>query len=909
MSRPATTGTRRFGSIVITAVFVLLAVALYWPVLGGRVPLATDDTLEQPLYRTTAFFPDPGPHAEMSDLTGRIYPGRQYAADRLGNGTFPEWNPWLLAGAPFVANARSALFYPPHFLYSVVDVPTAWSLMFLLHLAMAGTFTALFLREIECDTLAAIGGGLVFTLSGFMTAWRGYPLGAAATWLPLVAFAVVRLKRRAGPGPVVLAAFAFAMPVFAGHPEAAAHITLVGLALAAFETFKPWTTASSSERKKFAAFFVFAGLLAVLLTAIQWLPTVEWISMTVRGLDARWGGRPIGEALAFLSRDMTSHPNAQGIAIPEGAAYVGVLPWILAPIAVFGLRGYGAFFAGVGIVAAWVAFAIGPAAGIVDAIPVLGGLQNSRLLLVVDFSLAVLTGIGLTTAARAPETGKTVWLLAPLAASLVAGQVYGLAPTGAGSSEGLIAGLAVMSAILLLVRSVRLVGPTSFLAVALVILAWDLATFSYGYMPFAERDSIFPETPAMAYLEEQSGPGERTLFVDGVGDPGLGLIHGVEMVSGDDDALYNVRAFLSGYADPGLGSLSFSSDAVIEQTARDRRLDMLNVRFVVAPAASAARMVEAAPDRFGAVFVDGGVAVLVNRRALPRAYLVPVAGIEFLVDWRDRLERVRNPAFDPETSVVLGPAPALATPLSAAAGPTSGVEIVEYTGQRIRLEVRTRIPAVLVLGQVHYPGWRATVNGRERDVVEANVILSGIGLDAGTHVVELTFESRAVRTGAAVSLAGVFLIVSLAVLGRRIGVFRKSRDGWEPESGSAIPVGVISLVALVLIGLLASGYDRPRPAPRIPNGVALDVAPSVVSAGESYALRFDGLWDAAIPIRYTRDDGPVEVMTVYLDREGEAGVTRIDVPENTPPGEYRFLQARLPGSRGWVEVEAGVTIR
>ncbi|MGB5051407.1 MAG: hypothetical protein WBO46_20835, partial [Caldilineaceae bacterium] len=76
-------------------------------------------------------------------------------------------------------------------------------------------------------------------------------------------------------------------------------------------------------------------------------------------------------------------------------------------------------------------------------------------------------------------------------------------------------------------------------------------------------------------------------------------------------------------------------------------------------------------------------------------------------------------------------------------------------------------PAFLVLSEVWYPGWRATVNGVETPVRRANYALRGVAVPAGEVTVEMRFAPDSWRWG--LGLAGVGLVLLLAglVVGRR----------------------------------------------------------------------------------------------------------------------------------------------
>src|SRR5437762_8660137 len=212
-------------------IFALVAAANYFPLVAGFVPFPSHLLPPFPAWGGSSVWP---PIPEIGDVITSFYPFHAFAARSVRTGVFPLWNPYILGGAPFLANAQSALFYPMNFLYYVLPVPAAWALCLLIRMVLCAVFMALFVRSIGATVTGAAFAGIVYSSCGFITAWQGQAMGDAAIWLPLICYAVIRLRRECCARNVALAAVAFAMPVLAGHPETAAHSTIVGSALALF---------------------------------------------------------------------------------------------------------------------------------------------------------------------------------------------------------------------------------------------------------------------------------------------------------------------------------------------------------------------------------------------------------------------------------------------------------------------------------------------------------------------------------------------------------------------------------------------------------------------------------------------------------------------------------------------------
>src|SRR5882672_6408759 len=148
--------------LLATLLFALLVGATYFPIFLGKVPIPADKILQFPPWQ--AFVPSQSPQetADIGDLVTFFFPFRAFAARAVRQGTLPLWNPYILSGAPFQANAQSALFYPMTWLYFILPMLTAWSVHLALRVFLAAIFMALFVRSIGASKTGAILSGLIF---------------------------------------------------------------------------------------------------------------------------------------------------------------------------------------------------------------------------------------------------------------------------------------------------------------------------------------------------------------------------------------------------------------------------------------------------------------------------------------------------------------------------------------------------------------------------------------------------------------------------------------------------------------------------------------------------------------------------------------------------------------------------
>jgi hypothetical protein len=173
-------------------------------------------------------------------------------------------------------------------------------------------------------------------------------------------------------------------------------------------------------------------------------------------------------------------------------------------------------------------------------------------------------------------------------------------------------------------------------------------------------------------------------------------------------------------------------------------------------------------NRWKTAYHREGVRLFRNERCLPRLWLV---GEAEAVDGEEALRRIQGTgaqSFDPRRVALLEVAPNELPPLSHDADLTNSVaKIVSYSGNRIVMETVADVPAVLVVGEMNYPGWVATVDGAGAPIYSTNFLLRGVALPAGAHRVEMHYAAPAARTGTFISIFTLALIGCLASRARR----------------------------------------------------------------------------------------------------------------------------------------------
>jgi hypothetical protein len=205
-----------------------------------------------------------------------------------------------------------------------------------------------------------------------------------------------------------------------------------------------------------------------------------------------------------------------------------------------------------------------------------------------------------------------------------------------------------------------------------------------------------------------------------------------------------------------------------------RALDLLNVRYLASRGLEL-RAPEAEPqgDRRGFERRRfGRLTVYENLDALPVAYVVHRA--ELAESDAAARTRLRQPDFDPRSSVVLvGALESFESfDLDRLAPPTGpeAVEIVSYGPNEVELRAELSAPGIVVLTDVHHPGWQVWVDADEAELLRVNALVRGVFVPAGRHALRFAYRPSRLAAGLAVSsVAWLGWMAAAVALARRRG--------------------------------------------------------------------------------------------------------------------------------------------
>ena len=679
---------------------------------------------------------------------------RAYLVTTVLSGHLPLWNPYVGLGRPFLADVETAAFYPPNLLYLVLEPHVALALLLVLHYALLLFGMARLGRLLGMDDRTALLVGVAYACSGVVVGviHKGQiPFGEAIAWVPIAFLTGARLQDAFDWRRLAHLALGLGLQVLCGHPQMA-WLTWLGLTL-----FLLGRVPTTSARAALRALSAGLGGLALSvawaagLAAVALLPFFELVGQGNRSSPSL-GFAGVGSQpwVQWTSLVVSAEP---GTRVALGASfYVGAA---LALAGVAGLTRIGDrnIRGLVVVVAVGVLYSVGERTPVFALLyHVIPGLPSFRFPgragVIVTFALILAAGAFLaeTRARRA-----ALVTLGALGSGVLVALVSWSAgrPTGAAIASRWWWTALGAAAVVLLVLWHALVSrsPGSrprLLAALVAIIAAEVALTAAAHKPFFVGPGPFPAEVAVARGLAQAG-----LLREGAPPPRVFVPYPL---------IRDNSGTLLGYSNPsGYVALTlervwiFLHESLGVPVPQEQNtfpsFEVYGFGPFAYPSASLALGYDPRSGR-----------LVLNPDPAPRAYLA--RRTEVVADVRAAVARLRA-GQDRDVVILFAPLPLLPGPST---GPVGSAAIRSFAAERVVIDVDTPSPAVLVVAEAWYPGWRAFVDGREAPCVPANAWMRAVHVPAGPSQVVLVYRSRYLLLGALISFVSAAL---LAVAARR----------------------------------------------------------------------------------------------------------------------------------------------
>jgi hypothetical protein len=765
----------------------------------------------------------------FGDLQGYFYPYHVLPAALIRQGELPLWNRYAFSGIPLLADGQTALFYPPNWLFFVLGGGAALNYDILIQFSIAGVAMYLLLRVFGLWRLPACFGAAAYMFCGCLSA-RVIHLSilSGAALLPLVLLCVERaLRAWRGPAPTsfrarwfVASAVVVCLQAFAGHPQVPVYTAMALGLMALFRGVEYWQDSGRlSWLYRLPATVAGVYLLGIGLAAVQLAPWAELGAWSTRAAGISFNlvfstsmGRSdwFLQLFPYLYGSFRVGPYADQLIDPalsvrflEHSAYIGMLPLGLAAYSLLGLptsraaetSGRSAyysvtFFAVLAVLGLLLAMGWAtPLAHLVFRLPVVGKLRAvERAMVLVDFAVAGLAAFGLQ---RLVESGRSParyrrWSLAVIGAglSVVPAGIVLLAPhpwfqRALRLPPEAVANLnphrlnavvplltAFAAAAILLWWSRRSVSRVT-LAIAVGLLLLDLGGYAALYHPTTDPRYYGQPPDVLSAFAGEAEPYRKATFLpthslDAYAQRALlglswGMVYGIEDINGFNSL--QTRRYTDYLIGPDEGDVSYGllgDDRLLRRESPI--LSSLNVRYLLARPGTSLRV----GSGYRRVWENAEVIVYENMLAYPRAFFA--GSVQAMIDAAAILRVVTADGFDGRRLALVEAAD---TPAVSAGSDQDRVTVNELGTNGMSLTCSAASPRFLVLSEMYFPGWQATVDGVPTQIYRTNYLFRGVVVPAGRHTVTFAYRPSSVLIGAGISGLALAVASMILLAGRR----------------------------------------------------------------------------------------------------------------------------------------------
>jgi hypothetical protein len=645
------------------------------------------------------------------DLAQFLYPTYTFAAESWRRGVIPLWNPYLFAGAPFVGDIQSGIFYPLNLLTFLISSPLTFcdmEYLSVLHFFIAGAGMFAFLRygklrtpalacgasvanyesptsnfqsltsNFQLSRPAALGGAIAFEFSDlFITHFGNLNLIAVVSWLPLVLLFYSRAVTDRRPAFAAIAGLVLAVAFLAGHVQSFLFILVALMLWALFyvlvnrgravEQIKNRQSKIENSRLYPFVLLTLVALVAFGLSAPALLPSIEMTQHTVRAVfsyeqAAQFSLPPAQLIGLFIPGFFGRGPqNVWGPWPRVEVGYIGVLPLVLALLALILRRDAITRFFGV-LALIGLALALGGYTilhgWLYQFVPGFGQLRApARFIVLTDVALAVLAAFGFDMLLHAlPHASERVFRrivrAAPWAFLLIAlaagSTAYAILILGQGQDAVLFN---------------RIANAANALAFFILLLALSIALIVARGTRFFRRGAWAALALALIFFDLFS----LGAYVDASTDDPTHVFEHPDAVAflKSDGSFYRVDPRETGVdnvwpPDTSIlyGIFDVNGDNPLVLADFDRYwqslgsrstppYDLLNAKYLIGR-----KNVPLDRAKFRLAFDgDPGFSVFENTRVLPRAFIV--YDVRVVPDHAAALAAIHTPDFDPVRMVVL----------------------------------------------------------------------------------------------------------------------------------------------------------------------------------------------------------------------------------------------------------------
>lgn len=684
----------------------------------------------------------------------------------LANHQWPLWN--MYRNQPLLADPQSSSLYPVTMLLRVLPLDFAMHLSIIVHVFLAGVGMYLVIRDFDLGIVSATTGMICYALSTTVI-WHilaGHlSMLNAVPWIPFLFFSYRRLLISRQLKMFYYTLFCTICLTTSGHIQFSA----IGFIVPGAYFFYFCASQILAKNKNNLLYVLtISAVLAIVafgVLAVQLIPTLEYLKLTSRGRgfsfdDASLGLLPrhmlIGMVLPFWTLEAWG-TAATGLA-HENGLYT-ILPAVgFALLALFETRQELRTLA-------WCALGLG-----LFTILIALGLQTpiyrviyhfinfmrvpGRFLIIWAFCISLLIGIGVnvlfdTSSSLAVRVKLEVMATVILFPVIVLGllnfiQIVSPASVQIGNIWG--------------APSLKLTLPVMVLWMIMLLIVlfsnldqrWKHTILVAAVVLDAVGTLIY--SPTWSFFVDYLPSNYPTLVEQGTFYQSLDLQPSVVRLGYLDidkariATMYRVPV-LEDYS----AALLYTQD--IMDFSKERRARILAAAYQVT-------LSDQVPKGWKFLQRSANAVLSVDPANLPRVFAT--TRIKSTTSDAEEIKLLSSTTFDLQDTTLIHAQPGEIS--LSGESLSASLTVLEYTPNTIRVRVETDQPAMIGFVEAFYPGWVATVNGKEANIWRLNHASRGVLVDSGISTIDMCFVSPSFYEGLRISLVTLISLIGLQIV-------------------------------------------------------------------------------------------------------------------------------------------------
>jgi len=737
------------------------------------------------------------------------------------NHRIPMWDQYNFSGYPaMVAKGAGGIVYPLNFINFVFPVHLAHTILFIIHVFLAGLGMWLLLREYKLSHLASLLGGITFMFAGqLITTTHGGHLGRmiSAVVLPYSFLFLHRALDRKSLLYFIMFGAITGLMLLAGHVQIG-YWGMIGVFFYfIYEILRRRKEIKPNGVMKLSSFFIAGAILAALIVSVKLLPPAFSLGYGARGVtrgyeySTSWS-IPTSELFNLIA------PHFSGILenywgenfFKLDSRYLGILPLMLLGLA-FLYRGkrhmihYFAWFTGITLL-----LALGkntPLFRLYYLLPMAPKFRGpSMFFFLTTFGVAVLSGFGAQVAIdlagkkdEEKERKAFIFLVSAVGVILLSSIIVNIGDVsilqsmkshfgnawmgimGRGSLQQKIflmqqnfgnfrkslwisSFLFIINGGLIIAIIKRKLDVKFAIPILAIVLIFDQWSVDRKYLSSVSAPSQYYSADDVTnYIKKDNGFFRVFPLNYENGKSGYFQYHGIQNISGmSPNPPKRYQEFI------GAGeSVIFTPGNLMRYP---HLLSMLNVKYIVGPRLPEDltryddRVKAAVEDfrrfysNFNVMFAGREYQVLENKDFLPRVSLI--YDYTVVESAKEALSLILSPEFKPGNIVLLEEKPEII--LSQGSGEVNINKII--ANEKI-LNVKTDKAAFLIVRENYHSDWKCYIDGKKEKIYKSNYIFYGVFIPEGEHKVHFVYESGIFNLSLLLYLIGFIIFLSGLIYG------------------------------------------------------------------------------------------------------------------------------------------------